>query len=193
MESNMEQFSSQFTKEDQRLLLELARKTIESGDENYSVVPQDLSPILKEKRGCFVTLNKNGSLRGCIGYILPVAQLFQAVIENAYNAAFTDPRFPPVDIKELDDIHIDISVLTVPKKLTYSDKDDLLAKLVPFKDGLIIKKGYASATFLPQVWEQLPQKKDFLGHLCMKAGLNSNEWEKGNLEVEIYQAEVFEE
>lgn len=181
---------------DRTFLLKLARKVIEQESKNDVITSKEidqLSPVLKEKRGCFVTLTKHHNLRGCIGYILPIAPLYKAVIDNAFSAAFSDPRFPPVSKEEVSSLHLEISVLSVPQKLDYSSKDDLLNKLIPLKDGVIIKKGFYSATFLPQVWEQLPKKEDFLGHLCLKAGLSPNEWEKGTLEIEIYHAEVFEE
>ncbi len=188
--------NQQIESNDRTFLLKLARKVIEQNSKN-DIIPSkeidQLSPVLKEKRGCFVTLTKNHNLRGCIGYILPIAPLYKAVIDNAYSAAFSDPRFPPVSKDEANNLHLEISVLSVPEKLDYNGKEDLLKKLIPLKDGVIIKKGFNSATFLPQVWEQLPKKEDFLGHLCLKAGLSPNEWEKGTLEIEIYHAEVFEE
>jgi AmmeMemoRadiSam system protein A len=188
--------NQQIESNDRTLLLKLARKVIEQNSKN-DIIPSkeidQLSSVLKEKRGCFVTLTKQNNLRGCIGYILPIAPLYKAVIDNAYSAAFSDPRFPPVSKDEANNLHLEISVLSVPEKLDYNGKEDLLKKLIPLKDGVIIKKGFNSATFLPQVWEQLPKKEDFLGHLCLKAGLSPNEWEKGTLEIEIYHAEVFEE
>ena len=186
----------QIDENDRDFLLKLARKTIEKQSKNGIITSQEidrLSASLKENRGCFVTLTINNNLRGCIGYILPVASLYKAVVDNAYNAAFSDPRFSPVSEDEVKKLHIEISVLTVPSKLEYNGKEDLLKKLVPFKDGLIIKKGFYSSTFLPQVWDQLPEKEDFLGHLCLKAGLNPDEWEKGTLEIERYYTEIFEE
>jgi AmmeMemoRadiSam system protein A len=179
-----------------KFLLELARKTI-SAKNSSDLLTQDqvdkLDPVLKEKRGCFVTLNLFNNLRGCIGYILPIMPLYQAVIDNAYNAAYSDPRFPPVSDDEIKSLHMEISVLTVPQKLSYNSAEDLLNKLVPLQDGVILKKGFRSSTFLPQVWEQLPDKKEFLGHLCMKAGLKPDEWTKLTLDIETYKAEVFEE
>ncbi len=189
--------NNQIEQKDRTFLLKLARKTIQQKNKDNiltSAEINELSSVLKENRGCFVTLTKNNhDLRGCIGYILPIAPLYKAVIDNAYSAAFSDPRFPPVSGDEIDDLHLEISVLTVPEKLDYNGKADLLKKLEPLKDGVIIKKSFFSATFLPQVWEQLPEKEDFLDHLCLKAGMNPNEWEKGTLEIEIYHAEVFEE
>ena len=96
-------------------------------------------------------------------------------------------------MEELKDIKIEISILTLPKKVQYNGGDDLLAKLNPNKDGVIIKKGFYSATFLPQVWEQLPKREDFLSHLCAKAGLEPNQWQKGDLDVEVYNAIILEE
>jgi len=193
MSNNQKQ---QIESKNRAFLLKLARKVIEQNSKN-DIIPSkeidQLSSVLKEKRGCFVTLTKNHNLRGCIGYILPIAPLYKAVIDNAYSAAFSDPRFPPVSKDEANNLHLEISVLSVPEKLDYNGKEDLLKKLIPLKDGVIIKKGFNSATFLPQVWEQLPKKDDFLGHLCLKSGLSPNEWEKGTLEIEIYHAEVFEE
>jgi hypothetical protein len=128
---------------DRKFLLNLARKTIIKGGIK-DILSNDeiskLSPVLKEKRGCFVTLNMNKNLRGCIGYILPIKQLYEAVIDNAYNAAYQDPRFMPVTKDEISKLHIEISVLSVPEKLVYDDKNDLLNKLIPLEDGVIIKR-----------------------------------------------------
>ncbi len=186
----------QISNENRKFLLDIARKTIEkkNKDEILSkIAVEKLDRVLNEKRGCFVTLTINGNLRGCIGYILPIEPLYKAVIDNAHNAAFSDPRFPQVREAEVKGLKLEISVLTVPKPLEYKDASDLLNKLTCLKDGVIIKKGFRSATFLPQVWEELPEKEDFLGHLCLKAGFKPDEWKNSSLEVEIYNAEVFEE
>ncbi|MFC1891690.1 AmmeMemoRadiSam system protein A [Thermodesulfobacteriota bacterium] len=177
-------------------LLSVARKTIERrlfDIENDEQEKSDLSPMFSEKRGTFVTLTKNNNLRGCIGHIIPRETLLEGVKVNAINAAFKDPRFPPLSREEWDRIKIEVSILTEPKPLEYSNADDLLNKLRPGIDGVIIKKGFYQATFLPQVWEQLPDKKEFLIHLCMKAGLDSNAWKSEKLEVLTYQAQAFEE
>ena len=112
---------------------------------------------------------------------------------NALNAAFQDPRFPPLSPEELDQIVIEVSVLTPPETLTYSDADDLVSRLRPGIDGVILRRGSASATFLPQVWKQLPRCQDFLSHLCLKAGLAAQSWREDHLQVEIYQVQYFEE
>jgi AmmeMemoRadiSam system protein B/AmmeMemoRadiSam system protein A len=148
---------------------------------------------LQARCGTFVTLKIDNQLRGCIGSLTASAPLVTEVRDNALNAALHDPRFSPLSQKELDQVQIEVSVLTEPVVLEYRDGDDLLAKLKPGIDGVILKKGYASATFLPQVWDQLPQPEQFLAHLCMKAGMSAGQWRKGDLEVKVYQVQYFEE
>ena len=187
-----------FSKEQGQALVKLARKTIR---ERLGVQSEEAGPLsrtldedaFQAKQGVFVTLNKNGRLRGCIGYLEPRESVLEAVKHNAVNAAFHDPRFNPVTPSEMDAMQIEVSILTDPKPLEYTDHKDLLAKLRPGIDGVIIRSGYAGATFLPQVWDQLPEKEDFLAHLCAKAGLDANAWKEGNLEVSTYQVQYFEE
>ncbi len=150
-------------------------------------------PALKQICGVFVTLKKEGQLRGCIGTLEGREPLTDGVRSNSLNAAFHDPRFKPLKAGELDRIAIEISVLSTPQPLIYSGPDDLVAKLRPNVDGVTIRKDYLGATFLPQVWEQLPVAEEFLSHLCLKAGLSSNAWQDGDLEIETYQVQYFEE
>jgi len=150
-------------------------------------------PVFQTPCGTFVTLKQQGQLRGCIGNLSASDPLAEGVRRNAVNAAFHDPRFSPLTARELDQVVIEVSVLTEPRPLEFSDPEDLLHKLRPNIDGVILRKGYASATFLPQVWEQLPQKEDFLGHLCLKAGLPRDAWKRSTLEVSTYQVQYFEE
>ena len=177
------------------LLLE-ARKTIQdrlSGKKDIPQETKEMPTVFHEKRGTFVTLTTRGNLRGCIGHIIPQESLIDGIRENAINAAFRDPRFSPMTRDEWKNVQVEISILTEPKPLTYTDGRDLLNKLRPGIDGVIIKKGFHQSTFLPQVWEQLPDKKAFLNHLCLKAGLSGNAWETGDLEVSTYQVQAFEE
>ena len=188
--------TDQLTEEEGRYLLSFARKTIEQKIFNLGAqleLESFDSNTFSEKRGTFVTLTIDGGLRGCIGNIVPQESLLDGVKANAINAAFRDPRFEPLSEKEWEKVKIEISILTDPKPLDYSNRRDLLEKMKPGSDGIILKKGYNKATFLPQVWEQLPEKKEFLTHLCLKAGLDGNEWEKGKLEVSTYQVQAFEE
>lgn len=178
-------------------LLNLARRSIKNylGSSQRLKISEDEVPSerLKEERACFVTLTIKEELRGCIGHILPIQELYQDVIDNAVSAAFQDPRFFPLTEEELQKVKIEISILTVPQPLPFVSPSDLLVKLQPGKDGVILKKNYQQATFLPQVWEELPKKEDFLRHLCEKAGLNSNCWQEKDLKIETYQVEAFEE
>ncbi len=181
---------------EKRKILELARMTLESYLSSGRIPKVDESAFsqkLKEERGCFVTLNKGGNLRGCIGHIFPVEPLYKSVMDNAVNAAVNDPRFPPMTIDELNDVKIEISVLTVPRALEHSSPEDLLEKLVPHRDGVVLRRGFYQSTFLPQVWEQLPDKVEFLEHLCMKGGMGKDCWKNGETEVLVYQAQVFSE
>jgi AmmeMemoRadiSam system protein A len=173
-------------------LLKLARTSLEKsvrGEKNEA--PHEIPSVTKENRGCFVTLTENGSLRGCIGYIEPIKPLYQAVMENAGNAALSDPRFPPVTAAELGRIKVEVSVLTKPVPVDYSDPADLLHKLVPGVDGVILQGGPRQSTFLPQVWDQLPDKIAFLEALSLKGGMPRDGWKTAN--VKHYRAEHFSE
>ena len=191
----------------QSYLLSLARRTLEHYFDTKKILEVEApSSELKEHRGTFVTLQKNGELRGCIGHIEPAQEIYKDVIENALAAAFEDPRFLPLEANELPEIKIEISVLTEPRELKYSSAEDLLAKLTPLRDGVMIRKGNRGATYLPQVWEDFAtpnppaggeggpeDKAKFLSSLCRKAGLSKDEWRSGVLKVFTYQAEVFSE
>lgn len=184
------------TEEQGKYLLGEARKTIQkslSGEKEPRIEDTGLPAVFNQRRGTFVTLTIGGNLRGCIGHIIPQESLIEGIRANAINAAFKDPRFRPLDKEEWKRVKIEISILTDPKPLPYSNADDLLKKLRPGIDGVILKKGYRQSTFLPQVWDQLPNKEEFLSHLCLKAGLDGDEWKKGRLEVSTYQVQAFEE
>lgn len=176
-----------------RELLELARMTlshrIAGGDEPDC--PED--EALHVRAATFVTLKKDGKLRGCIGTLEPVGPLWEGVRDNAVNAAFHDSRFSPLRSKELQQIRLDISVLSEPAPLQYDDAEDLLAKLRPKIDGVILSDGRRRATFLPQVWNQLPDPSRFLDQLCAKAGLSPSTWREKALEIKTYQVQSFTE
>jgi AmmeMemoRadiSam system protein A len=177
-------------------LVKLARQTIAErlGKRSGKVDQESMTDsVFKEKRGTFVTLTINKQLRGCIGNLDSTDSIVDGIERNAVNAAFRDPRFPPLKAKELDRVDIEVSILTDPQQLEYRDSKDLLSKLRVNVDGVILRKGAFSATFLPQVWEQLPQPETFLSHLCTKAGLPSDTWQKGHLEILTYQVQYFEE
>ncbi|MBW1937905.1 MAG: AmmeMemoRadiSam system protein B [Deltaproteobacteria bacterium] len=180
--------------QDKKALLRLARSAIEAKIVvGIKVERPKPSPILKEDRGCFVTLHKFGQLRGCIGTIEPVCSLVECVGENAQNAAFKDPRFLRLSAEELPEIDIEVSVLSVPERLNFKSGDDLKRQLRPNVHGVILSRGMHSSTFLPQVWEQLPDKEQFLEYLCVKGGMPATAWKDSATKVEVYQAEVFGE
>lgn len=182
------------------LLLKLARDTLReklgrqppsAGAERLQSALQ--TPRLQVHRGTFVTLTIGGSLRGCIGNLIPADPLVESIRRNAVQAAFQDPRFKPLTEEELDQVAIEVSILTDPQPLPYASAQELLQKLHPHLDGVIIRQGYASATFLPQVWDQLPNAEDFLGHLCLKAGLPRDAWKRSKLDVATYRVQRFDE
>jgi len=182
--------------DDRQYLLTLARRTIAATLEGQGPPPVDLETLSEELQrpgASFVTLTLDGELRGCIGTIEPRQPLAFDVRENALGAAFRDPRFPPLGQMELDRVHIEVSILTRPEPLSYDGPDDLLTKLRPYVDGVIIERGWQRATFLPQVWEKLPDPRQFLEHLCHKAGLPADDYRRQGLQVLTYQVEKFEE
>jgi AmmeMemoRadiSam system protein A len=185
--------NSVLTEEQGTILLQLARQTISRrlGTEDADLPVQDAA--LDAEYGTFVTLTIDATLRGCIGNLLPAGSVAEGVKRNALNAAFHDSRFAPLTAGELEKVEIDISVLSQPQKLEYKDGAHLISKLYPGKDGVILKLGGAGATFLPQVWEQLPVPEMFLGRLCLKAGLTDTAWRDSHPEIEIYQVQCFEE
>jgi len=148
---------------------------------------------LQQDLATFVTLTIDGRLRGCIGNLEPSGLLLESLVTNGRQAAFHDQRFSPLSREEFEQLHIHISILTRPKPLEHTDGDELLAKLRPAVDGVIVEKGGARATFLPQVWEQLPEPHQFLEQLCLKAGLHRMAWQEPELAVYVYQVQSFEE
>ena len=191
---------TRFTEKQGQLLVKLARNTIlkELAGKSTNTTADTSMLAFQDERfqthcGTFVTLKINGQLRGCIGNLTPEESVLEGVKRNAVNAAFRDPRFSSISAAELDRTHIEVSILTEPLPLAYRDSQDLIQKLRVNVDGVIIRKGHANATFLPQVWEQLPRPENFLNHLCMKAGLTEDAWKHSKLEVLTYQVQYFEE
>ncbi len=166
-------------KEDQDQLLRLARQSVEHGIHHgkaIPVVPTEYNLRLTTPGAAFVTLEKRGNLRGCIGSVQAYRPLFEDVAKNAYNAAFHDPRFDAVSLIELPGLLFEISVLTEPEDMTFSSEADFKRQLNPGSDGLIISDQMHRALFLPSVWEKLPDTEVFLSHLKQKAGLPAIYW-----------------
>ena len=178
-------------------LLGLARQALGdavAGEEALPPLdPPGLSPSLLEKKACFVTLTRGGVLRGCIGHLSPQEPLYRAVALNVRNAALRDPRFPAVQPDELNEIRIEISVLSEPRPLSFSSPEELLAKLRVKLDGVLLRVGYRMATFLPQVWMQVPDKVEFLNQLAEKAGCPSGAWRGSDSSISTYTVESFGE
>jgi uncharacterized protein len=188
--------NDKLTPEEKQTLLHIARQSLELAVRGEKLLPLDeatLTPCLRESGASFVTLTVRGDLRGCIGALEPYQPLAMDVREHAVAAALEDPRFPPVQPKELKQIEVEVSRLTVPHQLEYKDADDLLIKLNPNVDGIILRDGWHRATFLPQVWEKIPAKAEFLAELCYKMGAAPDAWRHKHLEVLIYQVEEFHE
>ena len=185
------------TFEEQNILLRLAREAVERAVRGEDLPPLDLASLpalLREESSTFITLTSGGQLRGCIGALDPYRPLAEDVREHAAAAALKDPRVPPVNEEELSGIQIEISRLTRPVPLEYRDADDLLSKLRPHVDGVVLREGpYHRATFLPQVWEKIPEPAEFLNNLCYKMGLEPDIWRRKHFEVLTYQVEEFHE
>jgi AmmeMemoRadiSam system protein A len=184
------------TDSERSFLLSLARQSIENCLNNIPLPPlkfSELSLNLKEQGASFVTLTYKGYLRGCVGALEAYQSLAEDVREHAIAAAFQDYRFPQVQAKEIKDIQIEISYLTRPTPLSYENPDELLKKLRPNIDGVVIQDGMHRATFLPQVWEKIPIPEEFLDQLCMKMGAPPDLWRRKKLEVKTYQVEEFHE
>jgi len=188
--------ATQLTPAEKTRLLEIAREAIVAavhGSPPGPINRGDLTPLLQADGAAFVTLTVSGDLRGCIGALEAYQPLVDDVQEHAVAAALEDFRFPPVQAYELNSIKIEISRLTEPVPLAYEKPDDLLSKLHPHMDGVIIREGRHRATFLPQVWDKLPDPRAFLSQLCLKMGAPADYWTKNHLEVSVYQVEEFHE
>ncbi|MFN3550751.1 MAG: AmmeMemoRadiSam system protein B [Endomicrobiia bacterium] len=186
---NMKEEEFKISEENQKILLSLARQAIKEYINSGKVIDyKTKDPELLEKSAVFVTLTKKGQLRGCIGTTFPQEPLYKAVINMAIAAATEDPRFSPLSLDELKDIKIEISILS-PLKRVFSHKD-IKEKI----HGVVIRSGFRSGLFLPQVWEQLPKKEQFLSELCWsKAGLPPNAWQDPKTELYVFGVFAFEE
>jgi len=187
----------EYTKEEKIFLLKLARKTLESHikkNKKITIEEKTVPKKLLEQRATFVTLNKKETgLRGCIGSLIPSEKLFQNIINNTISAASNDPRFEPVQPTELNDIEVEISILTIPQKLEYKTPEELLKALRPNVDGVILVTRYGNSTYLPQVWEQISEKEKFLSYLSRKHGAPPDAWKLPDTQIYTYQAVHFSE
>lgn len=186
---------AKYTKTEQQQLLQLAKDAIKYGLKHNKVMPVVLTKYtanLTEKRACFVTLQINNQLRGCIGSLEAYEPLVQDITHNAYAAAFGDPRFPPLTAAEFAKLTIHISVLNTPEPMQFKSEADLIQQLRPNIDGLILSDTGHRGTFLPSVWESLPTPEEFFANLKLKAGLLPDHW-SDTIKVERYTVESIEE
>jgi len=184
------------TDEEKKILVRLAREALEAAVRKQPAPQldgQELTRVLQEPGASFVTLTIRGMLRGCVGTLEPYQSLAEDVCEHAVAAGLQDFRFPVVRPEELAQIEIEVSRLTKPQPLQYTTPDSLVEKLRPGVDGVVLRDGLRRATFLPQVWEQLPNPVEFLEHLCTKMGADPKAWKRKKLEVLVYQVEEFHE
>jgi AmmeMemoRadiSam system protein A len=186
----------QLTEFERLTLLKIARQALEAavkGEAMPALERHTLPATFLEEGASFVTLTRQGELRGCIGALEAYQPLVDDVCEHAAAAALQDYRFPPVRLEELPEIEIEISRLTRPSPLAYTDAADLLHKLRPKVDGVVLRDGWRRATFLPQVWDKIDSPEEFLSHLCYKMGASPDLWRHKKLEVLTYQVEEFHE
>jgi len=178
-----------------KYLLKLSRATILSkfNSDIKEVLDEEIPDEVKIQGACFVTLTLDGELRGCIGSMEAHRPLYKDAIDHSENAAFKDPRFPALTAAEASSVKIEISVLTPRTEVSYSEFSDLKDKIIPHKHGVYLSYSYYSATFLPQVWEQLSTHEEFFSHLCYKAGLEPDFMLKNHPKIEIYTVENFRE
>ncbi len=175
-------------REEAELLLELARESIRdglAGGRGLKVDASDYAPSLARHGASFVTLKLDGDLRGCIGHLEARQPLVQDVVENAWLAAFRDRRFAPLSNDEFSRLDLSISILSLPEALVFDSEEELLQKIRPGIDGLILSEGARMGTFLPSVWRSLPEPREFLRHLKQKAGLPADYWSE-TINVERY-------
>jgi len=183
-----------FTPEDKAILLAFARRAIEAavmGQSPPELNKDDLPSTLLRSAACFVTITDSGMLRGCTGVLNARAPLIEEVIRTAAVTALRDPRFPPVSQSELSRLSIEISVLSTPEPLLYRDPEDLLRRLKPGVDGVILTHGARRATFLPQVWARVSTPVEFLDRLCQKMGLEEGAWRHLPMLIETYHVTEF--
>ncbi len=181
-------------KKNRQIVLDLAYQSIESGlrkGHPLSINLRNYPAELSQQRATFVTLEKNKQLRGCIGMLEAILPLAEDITENAYSAAFKDPRFPPLEKSELNDLEIHLSILSPSKEIKFTSEEDLISQIRPKIDGLILESGSRKGTFLPSVWQSIPTSEQFLQHLKQKAGLTKYYW-SDQIKVYRYTTEIID-
>ena len=194
LDTELISLTNQYNKENRKILLNLAKESIQHGLDTGRPLAVDIKqfpPELADRCATFVTLQKKGQLRGCIGILEAVRPLAQDICENAFSAAFRDPRFPPLEENELELLDIHLSILSSPEPMTFTSEEDLISQIRPGVDGLILEESSRRGTFLPSVWESLPSARQFLRQLKKKAGLPEDFW-SDTIKVSRYTTEYIE-
>ena len=183
------------TDTDGEVIVKMARNTVKKYLEtNAKVIDNEFNSKFTTKAGAFVTINEQNSLRGCIGYPLPIKKLSNAIIDAAIAASTEDPRFPPVNLDELDQIIFEVTVLSPPAEINVENYQDYLSMIKVGRDGLIIESGYKSGLLLPQVpIEYKWNVKEFLEHTCEKAGLDKHAWMDNDTKISKFEGIIFKE
>lgn len=182
--------------EEGKKLVNLARKSIEYylKEERKLETPEDISQKMRENRGVFVTLNKNGELRGCIGRPLSENPLVEGLIDSAISAATQDPRFPKLTLDELEDITIEVSILTPPERVEVENPKNYPDRINVGEDGLIVSCGGRRGLLLPQVPSEYGwDSEEFLSQTCVKAGVSPDSWLREDIEIKKFSAQIFKE
>lgn len=181
-------------KKDGNLLLKFARDCVYSQLFEKEIIITSQIKKYSDKQGCFVTIHKNGELRGCIGFVLGYYPLWEGIKFAALSAAFEDPRFPPLNKKEWDYLKFEISILSIPEEIMVKSPSEYPLKIKVGTDGLICESGNNKGLLLPQVapeWEW--NEEEFLNHTCEKAGLPGDFWKTGKVKIKKFQAQIFSE
>jgi len=186
---------NQISNDDGKELVKMARKAVERYLKNNSKINDlDFNSKFDYKSGVFVTINKRNALRGCIGYPIPVKKLADGLVDAAISAATKDPRFTPVDVDELDQIHFEVTVLTPPIELIADHPNEYLSMIKVGRDGLIVENAYTSGLLLPQVPTEYGWNvKEFLEFTCEKAGLDKDAWKDKTTKVSRFEGVIFKE
>jgi AmmeMemoRadiSam system protein A len=185
--------SMELSQKDKQTLLSLAMESVEYGVTEGSVMEvraKDYSEALRQERATFVTIKRKGKLRGCIGMIDPIRPLVVDVVHNAHSAAFRDPRFSPLERKELERLELYISILSLRESMSFYSEEDLLSQMRPGVDGLVLEDNFYCGAFLPVMWDQIPDREEFLKNLKRKAGLPSDYW-SDSLRVSRFTSEYY--
>ena len=188
-------FEFKISDNDGEILVKMARSSVTEYLQNHTkITDHEFNSKFNVNAGVFVTINKEGSLRGCIGYPLPIKKLSDGIIDSSISAATKDPRFPEININELNDIVFEVTVLTQPTEINVKQHEDYLSMIKIGRDGLIVENKYGSGLLLPQVPKEFGWNvEQFLSYTSEKAGLDKNAWKNNDTKVSRFEGIIFKE